>query len=232
MWLPSRLERSTLGDLLGGLHRANVSGRLEIIGGEATGRASIHLERGVVVRVDGGGARLGERVAHSWSERRKIDEALAAAERDGDLAGVALVRSGLVTTGALRSALEAQACERLERLYSVRRADLRFHVVRQAARGVPVTLGPSTFLHGRPRAVPRSDRASPVVAADSVRAALAALGLADVPAPSRDAIRRAFRIRAATLHPDRVRDPQARAVVARAFTDLAVAYERALAAAT
>lgn len=226
MWLPSRLERSTLGDLLGSLHRGRVSGRLDLIG---DARASIHFDAGVVVRIDGGGARLGERIARTWSERQRIDQALDDAEGSGDLAGAELQRRGLATAGEVRAALEAQGRERLERLYGVRRADLRFHVARGDARGVPMTLGPATFLHGRPRATPRTERCD-VAPIDPLRSALDALGLPPSPLPTRDAIRRAFRVRAASLHPDRARDDRARAVMGRAFTDLAGAYERALAA--
>lgn len=230
MWLPSRLERSTLGDLLGSLHRGAVSGRLDLIADVSSGSASLHFERGVVVRVDGGGPRLGERIAASWEERRRIDAALAAAGGEGDLAGAALVRRGLATPARLRDVLEAQGRERIEKLYALRRADLRFRVAASAARGVEVALGPAAFLHGRPRAVPRLERAQAVVKSDRLRDAFDALGLSASPPPTRDIVRRAFRVRAASLHPDRARDPDARAALARAFTGLATAYERALAA--
>lgn len=229
MWLPARLERSTLGDLLGCLHRGSASGRLDLVDAESSAatRASIHFDRGAIIRVEGGGARLGERVATSWDERRRIDAALERARRDGDLAGAALVRDGLASSTQLRQALEAQACERIEKLYAMRRADLRFHVAVSTWRGVEVALDPAMFLHGRPRAVPRTGKAREL---DPVHQALSALGLTPSMRPTRDAIRRAFRTRAASLHPDRARDPEARQLLARAFTRLTAAYERALAA--
>jgi hypothetical protein len=230
MWLPSRLERSTLGDLLGGLHRGGVSGRLDVIDDETALRAAIHFERGHVVRIDGSGPRLGERVARSWDERARIDAALTNAARSGDLAGAALVQRGLATAGQLRTALEQQARERIERLYAVRRADLRFHVASQSGRGLELPMGPATFLHGRPRAVRRADPVVERPALDPLREALVALGLPPSATPSRDAVRRAFRVRAGALHPDRARDPETRAILSRAFTALAVAYDRALAA--
>jgi len=229
MWLPSRLERSTLGDLLGRLHRGGVNGRLDLIADVGSASASLHFERGVVVRVDGGGPRLGERIATSWDERRRIDAALAAAGREGDLAGAALARGGLATPARVRDALEAQGRERIERLFTLRRADLRFRVAAPVSRGVEVALGPVAFLHGRPRAIPRFAQSPSAVKCDPLRDAFDALGLAASPLPSRDVVRRAFRLRATSLHPDRARDPDARVALARAFTELAAAYERALA---
>jgi DnaJ-domain-containing protein 1 len=50
MHLPGRLSRTTLGDLLGRLHRSHASGALEL---RARGRRHrIHLERGAVIAVD------------------------------------------------------------------------------------------------------------------------------------------------------------------------------------
>ena len=61
-FLPARLERSTLGDLLGSLHRGRANGRLELVeveGPTAGARRTIHLADGAIVRVDGSGLRGG-----------------------------------------------------------------------------------------------------------------------------------------------------------------------------
>ena len=61
MQLPGRLKATTLGDLLGALHRGRASGTLELV--ESSGRAHrVHLAHGSVtaVEVDRAGASLGE----------------------------------------------------------------------------------------------------------------------------------------------------------------------------
>ncbi len=228
MWLPSRLERSTLGDLLGSLHRGGVTGRLELVevdGAAAGARRTIHLLSGEVVRVEGSGRRLGERLATSVAGQVAIERALAArADDDTRLAGEVLLTRGLSDTDAIRAALEAQARERLEGLFALRRAQIRFRVASGPAPSAPrISLGPDAFLHGRPRLTPRV--APPTPAAPD---ALALLGLAAHDAPSVDTIRRAFRRRAAALHPDRARDVTSRRVLERAFAQLGDAYRRAL----
>ena len=61
MQLPGRLKATTLGDLLGVLHRGDASGTLELV--ETSGRAHrVHLAHGLVtaVEVDRAAASLGE----------------------------------------------------------------------------------------------------------------------------------------------------------------------------
>jgi hypothetical protein len=228
MWLPSRLERSTLGDLLGSLHRGRATGRLELVevdGAAAGARRTIHLLVGEVVRVDGSGRRLGERIAGSVADQVAIERALAARDlEDARLAGEVLLTEGLADADAIRAALEAQARERLEGLFTLRRAQIRFRVAAGPAPAAPrITLGPDAFLHGRPRLTPRLAPSAP--AAPDARALL---GLDPRDANDPDAIRRAFRRRAAALHPDRARDGTSRRVLERAFAQLGDAYRRAL----
>lgn len=247
MFLPARLERSTLGDLLGSLHRGRATGRLDLVevDGAAAGlRRSIHLVAGAVVRVDGSGLRIGERVGLTGAASVAAERALAGrAPTDVRLAGEVLLAAGLVARPALVEALRAQAAERLEGLYALRRADVRFHVAGPGGAAAPrIELGPDVFLHGRPRRAPRatpspshdgsSSRAPRSTAAGvvAVESALALLGLDAQARHAPETIGRAFRRRAAALHPDRARDETSRRVLERAFAQLGDAYRTALAA--
>ncbi|HVY49422.1 MAG TPA: hypothetical protein VHB21_26200, partial [Minicystis sp.] len=107
MFLPGRLAASTLGDVLGALHRVRVTGVVELTevsganGGVPGRRHSITLADGLVADVDGTANGPG----------------LAA---------------------------------RLEALFALSDASIRFHVARRAPSAPPVA--PRDFLHGRPRA--------------------------------------------------------------------------------
>lgn len=235
MFLPARLERSTLGDLLGSLHRGRANGRLELVeveGPTAGARRTIHLAGGAIVRVDGSGLRIGERLAADASGRVAIERMLASrSPGDTRLSGEVLVAAGLADAETVRHALRAQAAERLEGLFALQRAQVRFRVAAGGAPAAPrIELGPDVFLHGRPRRDPRADAAPAVAAPSALDEALATLGLSAAEATV-DAIGRAFRRRAAALHPDRARDATTRRVLERAFAQLGDAYRRALEAA-
>lgn len=237
-FLPARLERSTLGDLLGSLHRGRANGRLELVevdGPTSGARRTIHLTGGAIVRVDGPGLRLGERLAPDPTRRLAIERALAArAPGDVRLSGEVLVGAGLADAETVRAALRAQAAERLEGLFALQRAQVRFRVAAGAAPAAPrIALGPDVFLHGRPRRETRADTSPPpppVAAPSPFDESLATLGLSPADATP-EAIGRAFRRRAAALHPDRARDATTRRVLERAFAQLGDAYRRALEAA-
>jgi DnaJ domain len=167
MFLPNRLTASTLGDVLGALHRARITGVVELreVSGVTPGRRhAISLAEGMVTEVE------------------------------TPLAPVAT----------------ASLAARLDTLFALRDASIRFSVARSPA--AAPRLVPREFLHGRPRARDRAHRATmpppplpppprPAEPAEA-RAARAVLGV-DAAAPE-DEIRRAFRRLAREHHPDRV----------------------------
>lgn len=164
MILPGRLSLATLGDVLGALHRARVHGVLELAevtapsGGAYPGRRHlVHLALGLVSRVESAmpvpplGEWLASREGAPRDARARLGRALSAdATR---LAGELAVELGLASPADVALALRAQLRARLDALFSLPDAALRFHVARPTARarGGPVLL-PSDFLYGRPRA--------------------------------------------------------------------------------
>jgi len=136
-------------------------------------------------------------------------------EQPGKRVGEILVEEGLGTADLVAAALRRQQKSRLDALYSLSEALIRFHVPRPRAGFRPTPLSPREFLHGRPRARTRlrsrvterfTFRSEPRAAAPASRedkqlAAYRALGLAPG-APLRD-VQRAFRKLAAERHPDR-----------------------------
>ncbi len=167
MQLPSRLAASTLGDLLGALHRTRVSGVVEL-----DGRHRISLVDGLVADVESDVAR-GE---------------------------------------GLRA--------KLERLFAIADATVRFYVARSRPAGP--RLSPRDFLHGRPRARDRMKRPR-TPERDDLALARATLGV-DANATVDD-VRRVFRKLAKELHPDR-----AGAGAEARFAALSAAYHRLTAA--
>jgi DnaJ domain/Domain of unknown function (DUF4388) len=169
MQLPGRLSSSTLGDLLGALHRARVTGLLELSevrgprGRTVPGRLHrVHLRDGLVVAVD-----------------TPLPVPPGAAPMDA--------------------------------LFSLEEATIAFRTARPLPAAQLTLLGPSDFLHGRPRArdrrhgraaadeEPRSE-ARPLVDGARDRAR----GLLGLPRDARqDEVRRAFRRLAGAVHPDR-----------------------------
>lgn len=173
MQLPGKLSPCTLGDLLGQLHRNRITGVLELwemgVGGPvAGGRHRVHLSCGLVTAVETRAqvpplgeilkrqGRLGlEGIGHML---RRI------AAGDARRAGEILVDEGLIDREIVDAALRAQLRSRLDTLFRLEHATVRFHT----ARPVPVertsTLPPSDFLYGRPRARDRG-RARPAAPA-------------------------------------------------------------------
>lgn len=247
MLLPSRLSTSTLGDLLGALHRQGTTGLLELCelwtpgGASVPGRQHrIQLHAGLVTAVDTPlpAPKLGELLERSGAISSSGVARLAAmtAARSGRLTGEQLIAAGLVTREALERALRAQLRARLDALFGLAEASICFHTARPLADTLRRIgpLGPTDFLHGRPRArdvrragrpspfgsVPRSEaardpRGAPR-SADPGHAAprparalderkLRALALLGLGADASEAdVRRAFRRLAARLHPDRI----------------------------
>lgn len=209
--LPGTLERSTLGDVLGALHRDRVTGSLLL---EESG----HPHRHLIAWRDG-------LIHHVETTRRRCMSRAVGGNR----------RAAEHWTGD--DARRRELLERLEALFELERARLSFRVMGPRLPEASRPLGPREFLHGRRRtrdvagsAPPRSEpspRASrPTPPPDSPRAcALRTLGLSGEPGV--EAVRAAFRQLARRWHPDR--HPGAneltRAVLCRRFAQITGAYE-------
>jgi DnaJ-domain-containing protein 1 len=216
MLLPGRLAATTLGDLFGRLHRGRATGLLELIevpvGFTAVpGRAhGVHFASGVITAVDTvlGAHRLGDLLRSRGllddPGARRLAECLARGDRRP--AGEILAAEGLVPRGVVTAALRGQLRSKLDALFRLEDAAVRFRVARPRPHAT-IPLTPSEFLHGRVRHRDRGVEAAaddkPNQAALDPRrsAALAALGVGDDATP--ETIRRAFRRLAADLHPDR-----------------------------
>jgi hypothetical protein len=228
MNLPGRLRSTTLGDLLGQLHRAGADGILELV--EATGAGAgrahrVFLERGLIDDVETSlpAPRLGEllsrdgvlpREALSRLSRRLIAEPH---RRSGEI----LVEEKLASGDDVVSGLRRQLRLRLEALFRLPEALIRFHVrsPRDARTPRPTALEPKEFLHDRPRARPGRTARS-----HSNAAAYRVLGLG--PGADDEAVQRAFRRLARDVHPDRHPDasPEERARLLSRFAELSQAY--------
>jgi hypothetical protein len=259
MLLPGRLSSTTLGDVLGVVHRARATGVLELVEAVGLGRMhAIHFEGGLVTRIDTPASVpvlgvLLERAGHLDAAGRAWLAARLRVSGGRVSSGELLVRHGLVSQEALVEALEQQLRLRLDALYRIVDASLRFRPPRGRTSGER-PIGPAQFLHGRPRRrdhdgasgpSPRASRTPrpppvderaraqgqgrrPPVAhgADPRARALGLLGLG--PSATDDDIRRAFRKAAASLHPDRAR-PQDVAARTRELAALSEAYHALLA---
>ncbi len=246
MILPGSLRTTTLGDVLGQLHRGGVSGVLQIIASSTPWAGSHHqvtLVRGIVrdVSTTIPAPRIGE-VLLEQGVLRQAEHELFVAElrrRSGALAGEVLRELGMVSDATLRFGLSRQMRKRLDVLYGIERASLRFHPLSAQVRTVAsVALGPREFLHGRPRARDQAGARRPPVeperegragALEHERsqgraAALELLGLPEV--VTREQVRQAFRRAAVLVHPDLHRDlePHALSAMQARFAELSQAY--------
>lgn len=231
MNLPGRLSGTTLGDLLGALHRAGATGVLELreaSGSTAGRRHRLHLDGGMLTGVDSPmrWKRLGELLAEQGLVRREVLDELGSrlAQAEGRRAGELLVESGAVRAQAVAAALRHQLRSRLDALFSLGDSFVSFHVAaRRPERSLP--LSAREFLHGRPRARDRA-RQSPASASrqELQTRALRTLGLG--PNAHADSARRAFRALAAQCHPDRFPHASAaqRETLLRRFAELSAAY--------
>jgi DnaJ-like protein/uncharacterized protein DUF4388 len=212
MQLQGRLRSTTLGDLLGVLHRGAATGSLELV--EDRGRVHrVHLSAGLVsaVEIDGASPSLAEflRVEKALDEdvlRRSLLRALVSKRLHGQV----LVDEFNLAPSVVGRALRRQLCARLVALEQVKDARVAFRVTvrppRSALlgtlhdRGGPhtwdVPLGASEFLHGRRRARERTAAdAAPVESS-----AWDVLGLA--PGAAVTDVKRAYRRLARAVHPD------------------------------
>ncbi len=225
MQLPGRLRSTTLGDLLGSLHRARANGTLELV--EDRGRLhKVHLTEGLVaaVEVDGTSASLAEilrdeHVADDDVLRRSLLRAITSSRLHGEV----LVREFRVAPEVVDGALRRQIAARLTVLERLPDARVAFRVAvrapRWALRSSP--LGPREFLHGRVRARERATSASEPPAEKS---AWRVLGVP--PGTDLAEIKRAYRRLARTVHPDLhpgATDAERRALEAR-FAEITDAY--------
>jgi len=244
MRLPGRLRLTTLGDVLGAIHRAGASGVLELTDDRgATHR--VFWADGMITQVDTElfRQRLGDLLAGQGflGARALARLARRLLEAPGQRAGEILVEEGFVSPDLVSAGLRRQLRQKLEALFQLNDAQLTFRVPRPHEQH-RTPLSPGEFLHGRPRARPRTRSAaaadkhgSPGAASGSrpstPRAphgarshAYATLGL--LPGADRVAIQQAFRRLALDLHPDRFPNADAteRARLLSRFAELSAAY--------
>ena len=204
MQLPGRLRSTTVGDLLGVLHRARASGTLELE--EDRGRCHrVHLSAGLVVAVelDGAAASLAEVLRREKAVeddilRRSLLRALAARRLHGDV----LVRDFRINPEVVSRGLRAQAVSRLRGLEQITDAQVRFRVAVRAPRGAmsDSPLGPREFLAGRRRARDARGESPRPRPAPTELGAWRVLGVP--PGSCQEDVKRAFRRLARAYHPD------------------------------
>jgi DnaJ-domain-containing protein 1 len=232
MNLPGRLTKTTLGDLLGMLHRAGATGVLELVEASAGRTHRVFLSAGLVDDVETAPAHppLGEILlreraldypALSVLLRRLV---LEPERRSGEI----LVSERLANEAMVRAALRWQLRARLEAVFRLEDGFVRFHVRRTRAEGRHVlVLTPREFLHGRRRARRDGGSRATGMARDLAekQAAYRALGVA----PGADAatVRKAYRRLAAEHHPDRHprATPEELRHLVQTFTRLTAAYQ-------
>jgi DnaJ-domain-containing protein 1 len=240
MQLPGRLRATTLGDLLGTLHRARANGTLEIE--ERQGRTHrVHLSRGLVVAVEIDAAvpslaevLRGERAVNDDVLRRSLLRAIASRRLHGEV----LVRDFQLAPSIVDAALRRQLLARLHVLDRIPDAQIHFRVAVRPPRGalMDMPLGPVEFLAGRRRArdahahATSSGAAARRVSNDVTLdprqlAALRVLGVS--PGADAAAIKRAYRQLARHYHPDlhpEATEDQKRALADR-FVEVTAAYQ-------
>jgi DnaJ-like protein/uncharacterized protein DUF4388 len=212
MNLPGRLRMTSLGDLLGTLHRAEATGTLELA--EDNGRAHrVFLSGGfvVAVEIDGAAPTLGEilREHHGVGDdllKRSLLRAMSSKRLHGDV----LVNDFRIDGAVVGAALRRQIVARLERLDRITDARVLFRVALRTPRGAltDAPLPASQFLAGKRRARDAAGRAKsaravggPAPAHEPSRdVALRVLGVSS--AADEPEIRRAYRRLARAFHPD------------------------------
>jgi hypothetical protein len=203
--LPGSLERSTLGDVLGALHRDRVTGTLRLHE-VSNGREHEH----VIVWRDG--------LIHHVETSRRMSAS-----------GVAARRQAAARWTTRHTADRTELLERLESLFQITRARLSFRVMGPRPPSAALPLEPHEFLHGRRRSRngERPTPEPPPPPPESPRArALRTLGLRGE--PGADAVRAAFRQLARVWHPDRhpMANEHMRAALCQRFAQITGAYEQ------
>jgi len=235
MLLPGRLRQTTLGDLLGTLHRARANGTLELV--EDRGRTHrVHLSRGLVVAVehDGAGASLAEMLRRSSAVddeviRRSLLRALASQRLHGEVLVHEFHLSPAIVDDAVRRQLET----RLAAIERIADARVVFRVTVRPPRGalLDAPLEPRSFLSGRRRARERPTPSQPPARPEPDMHATAWRVLGVAPGADAGEIRRAFRSRVRESHPDLFPSatPEEKRQLEARFAEVAAAY-RALVA--
>jgi DnaJ-domain-containing protein 1 len=228
MRLPGRLKATTLGDLLGAIHRESSTGTLELVEDRGrTHRVHVAIGRVVAVELDGAAPSLAEIlrrdcVADDDVLRRSLLRAMASRRLHGEV----LVAEFHLAPSIVGAALRRQILARLNVLDQIGDARVSFRVTVRAPRGAlhEAPLEPGEFLHGRRRARTRSP-VPPAVRPSYDIAPWRILGLP--PGSDATAIKRAYRRLARTVHPDLhpgATDEERRALEAR-FVELTAAYQ-------
>jgi DnaJ-domain-containing protein 1 len=160
MQIPGRLKITTLGDVLGSLHREQANGTLELI--ESNGRTHrVHLSNGLVtaVEVDRAAASLGEilRAEEAVDDdvlRRSLLRAMASRRLHGEV----LVRDFHLSPEVVGRALRRQLMVRLAMLEEIADAQILFRVTMRPPRGALLDepLSANEFLAGKKRTRDRS----------------------------------------------------------------------------
>jgi hypothetical protein len=229
MNLPGRLRSTTLGDILGVVHRASATGTLELA--EERGRVHrVYLVQGLVAAVDveEATAPLAEILRRDQAaDDQVIRQSLLRAMTSRRLLGEVLVDDFRVAPSVVGRALRQQILSRLALLERIVDARVSFRVAVRAPRGALGSraggpLGPKEFLHGRRRARERAGHVA--LASSDDGSAWQVLGVQ--PGTRAEEIRRAFRRLARELHPDlhpKATDEERRALSLR-FAEVSEAY--------
>jgi hypothetical protein len=247
--IPGRLSETTLGDVLGALLRARVTGLVRLRETVANGGGREHrifLSRGEVVAVETesrvpmlGEILMQHGLLDAAAQRRLRQRLSAGTSRP---VGELLVEEGYVSRDVVGAALRKQLRSKVDALFQIGEATLSFHVACGTPPCPTAPLTPREFLRGRPRARDRAGRPSRshdraesrrhTALPDSSKRrrseALAVLGL-DEQATLTE-VTRAFRQIAIRIHPDRhidASEEERRAMAAR-FAALSAAYHTVL----
>lgn len=196
--LPGNLDRATLGDVLGALHRERISGALYLteVGGDGHQHV-IHWHDGLI---------------------HHVESTRAASVRLGALPELTLAARWMRADGG-----ELARLSRLEALFRLSQARLSFRVMGRLAPPSARPLGPEEFLHGRRR---KRDSETPRAPATTPprQLALRTLGLSGE--PDAGAVRAAFRRLARSWHPDLHpnANERTRAYLCQRFVEISNAY--------